>query len=250
MIRRIRTTVLAAVAVAVSLPLAAQKPRLLRFDEPVQRLDTVREVDGAVRLRYAFTNVSPKPVALLDVHTQCGCFTPSWDRKPVPPGGRGVIEAVFDPKNRLRDFSIGLTVIATDGDYKKYNTLKVVGYVVSRIPEEEIFYPYVLSDAFRADVDAVGMRRFVPGDGPRERSIRLWNRSDRTLHPVYESGDRRLVVSGPSEIAPRTEAVVVFTFDPRGSEPGHFTLRPAIRTEAGDTAVEIRGLIAEKEEKP
>ncbi len=170
MMRRIRTTLLSAVAVCLSLPLAAQKPRLLRFDEPVQRLDTVREADGAVRLRYAFTNISPKPVTLLDVHTQCGCFTPSWDRKPVPPGGRGVVEAVFDPKNRLHDFSIGLTVIATDGDYRKFNTLKVTGYVVSRIPEEEIFYPYVLSDAFRADVDAVGMRRFVPGDGPRERA--------------------------------------------------------------------------------
>lgn len=248
MMRRIRTTLLSAVAVCLSLPLAAQKPRLLRFDEPVQRLDTVREADGAVRLRYAFTNISPKPVTLLDVHTQCGCFTPSWDRKPVPPGGRGVVEAVFDPKNRLHDFSIGLTVIATDGDYRKFNTLKVTGYVVSRIPEEEIFYPYVLCDAFRADVDAVGMRRFVPGDGPRERSIRLWNRSGRTLHPVYASGDRRLRMSGPSEIAPGTEAVVVYAFDPRGSAPGPFALRSTIRTEAGETVVEIRGLIAEKAE--
>lgn len=245
----IRTTLLLAGFFCAPLLTAARTPRLLRFDAPVQELDTIREIDGAVKLRYEFTNISDRPVTLLDVHTQCGCFEPAWERKPVAPGARGVVRAVFDPKNRLGDFSIGLTVISTNGDYKKFNTLKIEGHVVSRIPEEEIFYPYVLSATFRADVDAVGMRRFLPGDGPRMRQIKLFNTTGQTLHPLYRSGNPHLRMTGPARIAPRSQAVVEYTLDPRGMKPGHFTIRSAVRTGDSETTVEIKGLIAETTEK-
>lgn len=224
----------------------AQKPRLLRFDRPVQSLDTVREVDGVVKLRYEFTNISPKPVTLLDIHTQCGCLRPAWERRPVPPGGQGVVEAEFDPKNRLHAFSIGLTVISTDGDYKKFNTLKAEGYVISRIPEEEIFYPYELSARFRADVEAVGMRLFRPGDGPRMRQIKLYNRTDRTLRAEYDSGSPSLRMSGPSEIAPHAEAVVEYELDPRKLPVGKFTIRTVLRAEGVPTVIEVSGAKTDK----
>lgn len=224
----------------------AGTPRLLRFDRPVQSLDTVREIDGAVKLRYEFTNITDKPVTLLDVHTQCGCLQPSWERRPVPPGGRGAVEAVFDPKNRLHEFSIGLTVIATNGDYRKFNTLKAEGYVVSRIPEEEIFFPYELSGIFRADTEAVGMRRFGPDDGPRTRQIKLFNRTDRTLHAEYFANNSYLRMSGPPTIAPRSEAVVVYELDPRKLAPGDFTIRTVLRTGRDQTVIEVRGAKSDK----
>lgn len=232
----------------LSAPLSAAAqttPRLLRFDDPVRQLDTVREADGPVRLRYEFTNVSNKPVTLLDVHTQCGCFTPSWNPGPVAPGGRGVVDAVFDPKNRLGDFSIGLTVLATDGDYKKFNTLKIKGYVRSRIPEEQIYYPYVLSDLFRADVGAVGMRQFAPGDGPRTRQVKLFNTSDKPLQVAYFPGSRHLFVSGPAQVAARSEAVVKFVLDPQGMPPGDFTIRTVIGASGRQTLLEVKGFILE-----
>lgn len=228
------------------LSVAQTTPRLLRFDEPVRELDTVREIDGVVKLRYEFTNISDKSVTLLDVHTQCGCFEPAYSREPVAPGGRGVVNAVFDPKNRLGVFSIGLTVISTNGDYKKFNTLKINGYVQNRIPEEEIFHPYILSETFRADVDAVGMRRFRPGDVPRTRQIKLFNTTAEMLRPVYRSGSRHLRMSGPAEIAPRSEAVVEYELNPRGMDSGHFTIRSVVRTADAETTIEVRGLIDDK----
>lgn len=219
--------------------------RLLRFDAPVRELDTVREVDGPVRLRYAFTNVTDRPVVLLDVHTQCGCLQPTFSREAVAPGGRGVVEAVFDPANRLGDFSFGLTVLSTNGDYKKFNTLIARGYVVNRLPEWEIFHPWVLSPLFRADVEAVGMRRFRAWDCMRDRrrEIRLYNTSDRTLRPVYDSGSAYLRMSGPAEIAPHSEAVVVYSLNPRWMEPGPFVIRSAVRVGDAVTVIEVRGLI-------
>ncbi len=222
---------------------AQQHPRLLRFDTPVQQLDTVREVDGPVRLRYEFTNIADKPVVLLDVHTQCGCLQPTFDRKAVAPGARGAVEAVFDPTNRLGRFSFGLTVIATNGDYKKFNTLVAQGYVVNRVPEWEIFHPYVLSEVFRADVDIVGMRRFRPWEWFRTRQIRLYNTSGRTLYPVYDAGCGYLRMEGPEVIPPHSEAVVTFGLMIRFMEPGSFVLRPSIRTGDTVTVIEVRGLI-------
>lgn len=227
-------------------PAVAQShARLLRFEDPVRELDTVREVDGPVRLRYFFTNVADKPVVLLDVHTQCGCLRPSFSREAVAPGGRGVVEAVFDPTNRLGDFSFGLTVLSTNGDYKKFNTLIARGYVVNRVPEAEIFHPHVLSALFRADVAEVGMRRFRPWDRMRDRrrEIRLYNTSDRTLRPCYDSGSGYLRMSGPAEIAPHSEAVVVYSLNPRWMEPGPFVIRSTVRVGDTETVIEVRGLI-------
>ncbi len=239
---------LGALALLPGAAAAQSHARLLRFDAPVCELDTVREVDGPVRLRYAFTNVADKPVVLLDVHTQCGCLQPTFSREAVAPGGRGVVEAVFDPANRLGDFSFGLTVLATNGDYKKFNTLIARGYVVNRLPEWEIFHPWVLSPLFRADVEAVGMRRFRPWDRMRDRrrEIRLYNTSDRTLRPRYDSGSGYLRMSGPAEIAPHSEAVVVYSLNPRWMEPGPFVIRSTVRVDDTETVIEVRGLIDDK----
>ena len=105
----------------------AANPRLLRFEEPVKNLGKVAETDGTVQLRFEYTNIADKEVTLLDVHTQCGCARPEFSRKPVKPGGKGTVEVTFDPKDRYGDFSIGLTVIAGNGNYRKFNTLVVKG---------------------------------------------------------------------------------------------------------------------------
>lgn len=231
------------------LPVAADAQttaRLLRFDNPTADLGRIREVDGTVKLRFEFTNIADKPVTILEIHTQCGCLSPSYDRRPVAPGGRGVVEAVFNPANRLGDFTIGLTVIATNGDYKKFNTLKATGYVINRLPEEEIFYPHVLSDVFRADVKVVGMRLFERGDTPRTRQIKLYNMTGSTLHPTYESGSPNLRMTGPAEIAPHSEAVVEYTLDPKGMLPGFFTIRSVVHAGDRPTVVEVQGKIDEK----
>ena len=86
----------------------------------------------------------------------------------------------FDPKDRYGDFSIGLTVIAGNGNYRKFNTLVVKGYVISRIPEAEIRYPYALSAALRADNKAIGMRQLSRSDPKRTRQLRLLNTSANT----------------------------------------------------------------------
>lgn len=243
--RLIRLLVLVC-ALCAPLLLTAQNPRLLRFAEPVRNLGQVREVDGVVKLRYEFTNISDKSVTLLDIHTQCGCLKPVYNRRPIAPGGKGVIDVTFDPKNRLGDFSIGLTVIAANGDYQKFSTLKAEGYVVSRIPEEEIYYPYRLSATLRADLETIGMRQFEPGDGLRTRQLKVFNTSDQPIRVSYSTDDPHLRVSGPEQIDARSQGIVSYVLDPQGMKPGRFVIQSVIRDSDTEIPVEVRGVILEK----
>ena len=190
----------------------AANPRLLRFEEPVKNLGKVAETDGTVQLRFEYTNIADKEVTLLDVHTQCGCAQPAFSRKPVKPGDKGIVEVTFDPKDRYGDFSIGLTVIAGNGNYRKFNTLVVKGYVISRIPEAEIRYPY-------APVSYTHL----------------------TL--AYRTDSGHLALSGPGEIAPGKEAVLEFTLNPRNMPDGQFVLKCTVSTQDEEIPVEVKGQI-------
>ncbi len=221
----------------------AQTKPLLRFEEPSRDLGVVDEMGGLVRMKFKFQNISDKPVALIDIHSQCGCFSPAWSAEPVKPGGIGVVEAVFDPKGRSGDFMIGLTVISTNGDYNRYNTLKISGTVKNHVPEEEIYYPYELSSVFRADLKAVGMRLFEPGDGPRQRKIKLYNTTSKVLELKYIAGSKAVEINGPESVPSHTEAVIIFEVDPDALPPGAFTLPVRIVTGKVETVIELRGQV-------
>ena len=234
-----------ALTAAILAPLLAPaaNPRLLHFEEPVKNLGKVAETDGTVKLRFEYTNIADREVTLLDVHTQCGCARPEFSRKPVKPGGKGTVEVTFDPKDRYGDFSIGLTVIAGNGNYRKFNTLVVKGYVISRIPEAEIRYPYALSAALRADNRAIGMRQLSRSDPKRTRQLRLLNTSAKTLRLAYRTDSGHLALSGPGEIAPGKEAVLEFTLDPRNMPDGQFVLKCTVSTQDEEIPVEVKGQI-------
>ena len=182
-------------------------------------------------------------MTLLDVHTQCGCAQPAFSRKPVKPGDKGIVEVTFDPKDRYGDFSIGLTVIAGNGNYRKFNPLVVKGYVISRIPEAEIRYPYALSAALRADNKAIGMRQLSRSDPKRTRQLRLLNTSAKTLRLAYRTDSGHLALSGPGEIAPGKEAVLEFTLNPRNMPDGQFVLKCTVSTQDEEIPVEVKGQI-------
>ena len=75
----------------------SQTTPLLRFEEPVAEIGSVRYDGGSVSVRFTFTNIADKPVTVLDVHAMCGCTVPQWDRKSVKPGKTGWIDVTYDP---------------------------------------------------------------------------------------------------------------------------------------------------------
>lgn len=148
----------------VSGVILAQTARLLRFEPAVMEIDTVRYDAGPVKVRFVCTNISDKDVVIVDVHSQCGCAKPSFSRAAIHPGEYGHVDVTLNPEHLFAGQNRHLTVIATNGDYRKFNTITVHGYVDRGVTEEEIRYPYELAPGFRSDIHTLGMRLSKKGE--------------------------------------------------------------------------------------
>lgn len=49
---------------------------------------------------FSYTNTGDADLAIASASASCGCTVPKYDKKPVPPGGSGTIEVIFDTSGR------------------------------------------------------------------------------------------------------------------------------------------------------
>lgn len=103
------------ILVLISLSLAAQQAKYIQFREEAHDFGSIRENGGPVMHEFLFTNITNRPVAIVNVQASCGCTTPDWTKDPVAPGKTGFIQASYDPKGRPGFFNKSLTV-TTDYD--------------------------------------------------------------------------------------------------------------------------------------
>ncbi len=160
--------------------LHAGTPRLLQFEKTVMEVDTIRHDAGPVTVRFACTNITETDVQILDVHVQCGCTKAVFSESPIPPGGKGYVDVTLDPKNLFAEQNRHMTVIATNGEYRKFNTITIHGYVDRGVTEEELRWPYELAPGLRSEVNRVGMRLYERGKIPA-REFSVLNASDTTM---------------------------------------------------------------------
>jgi len=49
---------------------------------------------------FTYTNTGDADMVITSASASCGCTVPKYDKRPVPPGGSGTIEVVFDTSGR------------------------------------------------------------------------------------------------------------------------------------------------------
>jgi len=49
---------------------------------------------------FKYTNTGDADMVITSASASCGCTVPKFDKRPVPPGGSGTIEVVFDTSGR------------------------------------------------------------------------------------------------------------------------------------------------------
>lgn len=67
----------------------------LLFEETLHDFGKIDE-GSVVRFRYRFTNAGNNPLLIEKAVASCGCTVPSYPKEPVPPGGKGDVEVVFN----------------------------------------------------------------------------------------------------------------------------------------------------------
>ena len=197
------------------------KPRILRFEPAVISIDTVRYDAGELTVRFECTNICDKPVAILDVRSQCGCAKASFGKASIAPGKKGYVDVVFDPKDLFAEQKRHLTVLASNGDYRKFNTLTLTGYVDRGMTEVEVRYPCVIAAGLRYDLDTVGMRLSKRGDAP-VREFTIYNGSSSVMKLDWTSDDRSVMADVPETIEPGKSAKVKVSVKTRWLPSGSY----------------------------
>ncbi|MCC8034816.1 MAG: DUF1573 domain-containing protein [Rikenellaceae bacterium] len=56
--------------------------------------------NNEVSYDFILRNAGDSPLVLTRIITSCKCVTTSYTRKPIPPGGEGVVSVTYDPKKQ------------------------------------------------------------------------------------------------------------------------------------------------------
>ncbi|MEN3040444.1 MAG: DUF1573 domain-containing protein [Bacteroidia bacterium] len=83
----------------------------IKFDKYEHDFGKIREGEKA-SYRFRVTNTGKVPLRITDVKPSCGCTVPSWTKDPIPPGGQGYVEVVFDSQGRSGEQMKTITVFA------------------------------------------------------------------------------------------------------------------------------------------
>lgn len=104
---------------AIDLHAQTQKPKITTTDVRASvttraenyaeiKFDTLRHDFGhfskkspVVKCSFSFTNAGTAPLIIHQAFATCGCTVPSWPRKPIKPGERGVIEVTYNGTDKF-----------------------------------------------------------------------------------------------------------------------------------------------------
>ncbi len=77
-----------------------------------------------VQHTYKFKNTGSEPLIISNAKGSCGCTVPSWPKEPIPVGGTGEIDVVFDSKGKKGKQSKRVTITANTDPVQTFLTIK------------------------------------------------------------------------------------------------------------------------------
>ncbi len=198
--------------VLMSITAGAQQAQELVFSEEVFDFGTIKEEQGPVTHEFTFTNKGLDSMRIVSVRASCGCTTPAWTKEAVAPGGVGIIQAQYNPRNRPGVFNKSLTITTSNSDtpLKLYIKGKVVP--MAQTVEDEL--PTELG-ALRLKYRSLNFGKVMTTDKPEVRKFDVYNASgkDITFSEKVLSPAHIRVSFDPPTLSPRSRGNLVITYD-------------------------------------
>ena len=95
--RHILLTLSACLAFAAGYAEKTVKGAHLRLENATYNFGDVSRKGGDLVREFRFVNDGTAPLVLVRVITSCSCLKASFPKRPVPPGGQGVIRITYEP---------------------------------------------------------------------------------------------------------------------------------------------------------
>ena len=207
--KRLILSLITVVAI-ISLANAQQKGAYISFEKEVHDFGKIKEDDGKVEYKFIFTNTGNAPLILNKVKASCGCTSPTWTEKPIMPGEKGFVSAVFDPRNRPGNFNKSIFV-ETNTD-KGRNILRITGDVIAREKTVEDYYPKALGE-LRLETNHFAFVR-VYNDQVKKDTLKIYNSSDSNMEVSFNNVPKYVDLKVvPSVLKPGAKGYVLGTYD-------------------------------------
>ena len=170
----------------------------------------IEESDGPVTCTFSFTNTGSVPLIINRVVPSCGCTSPAWSKEPIIPGGKGFVNATYNPRNRPFKFNKSLNVFS---NAEQPNVvLRIMGDVNPRPRTIEDDYPYIIGGMrFKSNHLA-----FIKVKEGQQKTIlmEMVNVSDQPLSVTFERVPGHLTLKTiPEQIKPKEKGVIEATYD-------------------------------------
>jgi len=182
----------------------------INFKETIYDFGEFKESDGLKTHVFSFTNTGAQPLVLHKVNASCGCTTPTWTKRPIPPGGKGEIKVVFNPANRPGNFNKTITV-ASNAENASV-VLRITGKVLEREKTVKDIYPAKM-EGLRLESTHIPFTKMVPGQKKTEQ-LKVINTSDHPIKVTFINVPKHLKIKCvPETLKPGEAGVIVASYD-------------------------------------
>ncbi len=117
------------------------QPRI-KFEDTRHNYGTIREEAGKQEAVFNFTNTGDSVLVITRVQSSCGCTASDYTKAPVPPGGKGFVTAVFDPRGYNSRFAKSISVYTNTRP--PVTVLIIEGQVTPREKSVEELYTFAV----------------------------------------------------------------------------------------------------------
>jgi hypothetical protein len=169
-----------------------------------------KEESGRQTFNFEVTNTGNEPLVIQNIVASCGCTTPDWTRTPIPPNGKGVITAIYDPTNRPGIFNKTLTVYTNSKP--ELVVLVIKGEVIPREKTVEELFIWPLGGV-RFESNHLAFTKMSKSE-IRTRTMQVINTSKEPQKIEFEGvPDHLTLKANPAVLEPGQKGVIEGTWD-------------------------------------
>jgi len=208
-----------------------------RLNFPILRHDygVLKEEAGKQEVVFNFTNTGDSVLVLTRVQPSCGCTASDYTKSPVPPGGKGYVTAVFDPRGFNGRFAKSISVYS---NAKPAVTVLIIeGQVAPREKTTEELYTFVVGPV-RFESNHLAFTSIKKGE-KKIRVMPVINTSKEPATIEFEGVPAHLAMKAtPATLKPGEKGLIEGTYDSRLNETSWGNVNDLIRMKVNGKAME------------
>lgn len=182
----------------------------MQLAETEHDFGTFREEAGRQTYDFTVTNTGTSPLVIQNIVASCGCTTPEWTKQPIPPGGKGKITAIYDPKDRPGAFNKTLSVYSNSKPEVVVLTIK--GNVTPREKTVEELYTFPVG-TLRFESNHMAFTN-VKKTEKKIRVMKIINPSQAPVKVEFDGLPPHLALkANPETLKPGQSGVIEGTYD-------------------------------------